>query len=310
MQPRYLVLLAAYNGMQWISEQVNTILGQQGGDVTILISVDSSIDGTESWVSALAERDPRVRFLAHNGKFGGAAINFFRLINEAAVEDFDFFCFADQDDIWLPNKLTEAKNLMTSANADGYSGNVIAFWPDGRETLILKSQPQVQFDHLFEAAGPGCTYVLSRKLFLELQSHITNRFTEMQNVALHDWFCYAFSRTHGYKWVIDDRPYMRYRQHENNQVGVNSGLKAFRKRLSQVFDGWWLNQAALIAQLNGIESSPFVKSWINLRRIDLIRLALVGDKCRRRNRDKFAFAVLCLSLAILKQKKLVKSYCR
>lgn len=303
MQPRYLVMLAAYNGMQWISEQVETILGQEAGNVTLLISVDSSTDGTEDWVTALAERDCRVRHLAHDGKFGGAAKNFFRLIHEADVDNFDYFCFADQDDIWLPNKLSEAANLMASSKADGYSGNVIAFWPDGRETLIRKSQPQVQFDHLFEAAGPGCTYVFNRRLFLDIKSHVANNFPEIQSVSLHDWYCYAFSRTHGYKWVIDERAYMRYRQHANNQVGVNNGPKAFRKRLSQVLDGWWLNQAALIAKLNGVEKSSFVQSWINLRRFDLIRLALASRKCRRRPRDKFFFTVLCILLSTLRQKK-------
>lgn len=303
MQPRFLVLLAAYNGMQWISEQVDSILGQHGVSVTLLISVDSSSDGTESWVDALSELEPRVKYLTHGGKFGGAARNFFRLVNEAPVAEFDYFSFADQDDIWLPNKLIEATRVMTSASADGYSGNVTAFWPDGRESLVVKSQPQVEFDHLFEAAGPGCTYVFSQKLFSDMQQYIAGRFTDVQNVTLHDWYCYAFSRSHGYKWVIDDQPRMRYRQHGNNQVGVNSGAKAFKTRLSQVFDGWWLNQAALISTLIGVADDPFVRSWINLRRFDLIRLALCAYKCRRRTRDKIVFTGLCLTLAIVRQKK-------
>ncbi|WP_347249194.1 glycosyltransferase [Pseudomonas fluorescens] len=303
MKPKFLVLLAAYNGMQWISEQINSILDQQGVSVTLLISVDSSSDGTEEWVSALSERNPQVVNLEHGGKFGGAAPNFFRLINEAPLAEFDYFSFADQDDIWLPNKLIEAVGVMSSTHAHGYSGNVMAFWPDGQETMIVKSQPQVQFDHLFEAAGPGCTYVFSKELFRDLQKHVANRFSDIQNVTLHDWYCYAFSRTHGYKWVIDDHSYMRYRQHGNNQVGVNSGFKAFRIRLSQIFDGWWLNQAALISRLTGVENTPFVQSWISLRRLDLIRLAFSGHKCRRRVRDKIVFTGLCIVLAILRQKK-------
>lgn len=303
MQPRFLVLLAAYNGMQWITEQVDSILAQRDVAVTLLISVDSSSDGTEAWVSALAESDSRIKYLPHGEKFGGAARNFFRLINEAELEGFDFFSFADQDDIWLPDKLFRASELIASTAVQGYSGNVTAFWPDGRETLIVKSQPQVEFDHFFEAAGPGCTYVISKELFSGLQRHIASRFVEMQSVTLHDWFCYAFSRTHGYRWVIDNRSYMRYRQHENNQVGVNNGLKAFRKRLSQVFDGWWLSQAALIARLNEVESSPFVHSWIKLRRLGLLRLALSGCRCRRRNRDKLVFTLLCLALAISRRYK-------
>lgn len=303
MQPRILVLLAAYNGMRWMAEQVDSILGQVGVSVSILISVDSSNDDTEEWVDQLCQRDSRVKSLAHGEKFGGAARNFFRLVNEAPTEDFDYFSFADQDDIWLPDKLVSATQHMNDTGADGYSGNVTAFWPDGRESTIVKSQPQVAYDHLFEAAGPGCTYVFSQRLFVELQQHINSRFVQVQGVTLHDWYCYAYSRSHGFKWVIDSRPYMRYRQHGGNQVGVNSGSKAFKKRLSQVLDGWWLNQAALIAGMVGMADEPFVRRWIGLGRLDLLRLATSAAKCRRRPRDKLVFAGLCLVLAVLRQKK-------
>ncbi|PBJ23092.1 UDP-Glc:alpha-D-GlcNAc-diphosphoundecaprenol beta-1,3-glucosyltransferase WfgD [Pseudomonas sp. ACN8] len=303
MVPRYLVMLAAYNGRQWIAEQVNSILNQEDVSVTLLISVDTSDDGTEQWVTDLAESDCRVKYLPHGGKFGGAARNFFRLVKDAPTENFDYFSFADQDDIWLPRKLIQAVHVMSKQGVDGYSGNVTAFWPDGRECVIIKSQPQVQYDHLFEAAGPGCTYVFSKILFVRLQEHIAHNFSQVQNVTLHDWYCYAFSRTHDFTWEIDSNSYMRYRQHANNQVGVNSGVKAFRARLSKVFDGWWLNQSLLISTLIGVRDTPFVRSWSNLRRLDLARLAFAGFRCRRRLRDKFVFTGLCLTLVILRQNK-------
>ena len=303
MQPRYLVLLAAYNGMEWISDQVKSILDQNHVLVTLMISVDSSSDGTEQWVTDLAKSDPRVKCLAHGKKFGGAAPNFFRLVHEAPLGDFDYFSFADQDDIWLPNKLIQAHRVMSVSGADGYSSNVTAFWPDGRESLIIKSQPQVEYDRFFEAAGPCCTYVFSRKLFIDLQRHVTENLKWLHEVSLHDWYCYAFSRTHKYKWLIDTHSYMRYRQHTNNQVGVNAGVKAFRTRFLKVLDGWWLSQAALISRLNGVEDSPFVQSWIGLGRVDLVRLALAGHKCRRRFRDKFVFTAFCITLVFLRQKK-------
>lgn len=303
IKPNYLVMLAAYNGMEWISEQVKSILGQDGVAVTLLISVDSSSDGTEQWVTALAESDSRVKYVAHGETFGGAARNFFRLINDAPLDGFDYFSFADQDDIWLPNKLSHAAKMLAERGVDGYSGNVTAFWPDGRETLIVKSQAQVEYDYLFEAAGPGCTYVFSRNLFLALHQHISNRYCEVQHVTLHDWYCYAFSRSHGYEWFIDTGSYMRYRQHANNQVGVNSGSKAFRARLAKVIDGWWLNQAALISTLVGVADTPFVQSWIKLDRTDVAKLAFAGFKCRRRLRDKVVFTVFCVTLVIMGHKK-------
>lgn len=303
MEPRIQVLLAAYNGMRWIAEQVDSILAQTGVSVSLLISVDESNDGTEAWVDALCLRDSRVKCLAHGKKFGGAARNFFRLINESPDEGIDFFSFADQDDIWHPNKLSVAARMMRTADVDGYSGNVTAFWPDGRESMVVKSQPQVEYDHLFEAAGPGCTYVFSRHLFLELQAHIRHRYSEVQGVTLHDWYCYAYTRAQGFEWIIDAQPFMRYRQHGGNQVGVNSGATAFRKRIAQVFDGWWLNQAALIVGLVGLSSEPFVRRWVGLGRFDLLRLALSASKCRRRVRDKFVFGTFCLVLAVMRRKK-------
>ncbi|WP_081832427.1 glycosyltransferase [Pseudomonas sp. Ant30-3] len=303
MQPRFLVMLAAYNGLEWISEQVASILSQEGVSITLLISVDASSDGTEQWVTNLAKSDSRVSYLTHGEKFGGAARNFFRLVKEAPIDDFEYFSFADQDDIWLSNKLIQATGVMSETRSDGYSSNVTAFWPNGNERLIIKSQPQVEYDHLFEAAGPGCTYVFSKKLFVDLQRHISTNFSCVQSVTLHDWYCYAFSRARDYKWIIDNNSYMRYRQHSNNQVGVNSGLKAFRARLSKVFEGWWLSQASLISRLVGTEGTPFVQSWIKLRGIDLARLALSGYKCRRRLRDKFVFSGLCLTLVILRRKR-------
>lgn len=80
--PKIAVLLAAYNGMQWIEEQVASILGQQAVDVTIHISVDLSDDGTEEWCEELAAANGRVILLARAGRFGGAARNFFRLIRD------------------------------------------------------------------------------------------------------------------------------------------------------------------------------------------------------------------------------------
>jgi rhamnosyltransferase len=303
VNPRFLVLLAAYNGLQWLDEQVDSILNQQDVDVTILVSVDASSDGTEEWVNRIAQQESRVRVLPHGKRFGGAAKNFFRLLSEASTEGFDYFAFADQDDIWLPQKLARSHQVLAGGAVQAYSADVLAFWPDGREHLIRKSQPQVRYDFLFEAAGPGCTYIFSVELVKALKASLIDNAARIGEVSLHDWYCYAFARANGFKWFIDDHVHMRYRQHENNQVGVNTGLKAFRKRLAQVREGWWLSQAKLIADLVGMRESAFVRSWSSLGRIALFRLALRCTACRRRLRDKIVFALFCLSLAVRGVKK-------
>lgn len=296
--PRMAVCLAVYNGRQWIAEQVETILGQKGVEVTVFVSVDASSDNSEGLVDQMAESDARLKILEHGHRFGGAAPNFFRILSDVDFSAFNYVCFADQDDVWNQDKLRHAHEKLQATGVDAYSSNVMAFWPDGRQRLIEKAQKQVQWDFLFEAAGPGCTYVMRKELAGAIQSLLKIRWADIQKIGLHDWFIYAFARANGYRWVIDDYPGMLYRQHENNQVGVNMGWKALLHRAHKIYSGWGLGQSALIADLVGLGSDPFVKRWAGGSKMGMFWLAGHAWQCRRRLRDKWLFALSCLVLAI------------
>lgn len=296
--PSVAVCLAAFNGMRWLPEQLDSILAQTGVTVTVVLSVDQSRDGTEAWLNERASNDGRVVLLPYGEKFGGAARNFFRIIQDSDFSAFDYISFADQDDIWLPDKLQRAHELLSKTGADAYSSNVTAFWPDGRKTLIEKSQVQVRWDFLFEAAGPGCTYVMRKELACAIQALLKSRWADARQVGLHDWFVYAFARAHGCQWVIDSYAGMLYRQHEKNQVGVNMGWKALLHRTHKVLSGWGLAQSALIADLVGLSDDAFVRRWSGGGRTGLLWLACQAWQCRRRLRDKVFFALSCLALCI------------
>ena len=296
--PRMAVCLAVYNGSQWIDEQMDTILGQNGVDVTIFVSVDASSDDSEGLVDQMAASSANIKTLGHGEHFGGAASNFFRILSEVDFSAFDYVCFADQDDIWNHDKLRHAYEKLQATGADAYSSNVIAFWPDLSRVLIEKSQKQVRWDFLFEAAGPGCTYVLRRELACAVQAFVRSRWQEVRQVGLHDWFVYAFARACGYRWVIDDYASMLYRQHERNQVGVNRGWQALLHRARKVFSGWGLKQSALIAELVGLGNDPFVRQWSSGSRAGMLFLAFHAWQCRRRVRDKFIFALTCIALCV------------
>ena len=297
--PKVAVLLAAYNGMQWIEEQLTSILGQSSVDVTVHISIDPSTDGTEAWCAAYAAQHPGVVVLPAAGRFGGASRNFFRLIRDVDFDGYDFIAFADQDDVWHEDKLQRATQAIQSRQVDAYSSNVTAFWPHGRTHLLDKAQPQVTWDFLFEAAGPGCTYVMSKSLAERLKTSMLANWQQLQDVSLHDWYCYAFARSHGYRWYIDPAPSMDYRQHDRNQVGANKGLSPLIARYKTIHDGWWFNQVRMIALLVGQGDDPFVKTWLRLRRRQLMKLSFGAWQCRRRKRDKVFFFCICWATALL-----------
>ncbi len=279
------VLMAAYNGMEWISEQVDSILNQEGVDVTLYISVDLSNDGTEVWVKELAETNKQVIMLPYGARFGGAAPNFFRLLRDVEFSDFDAISFSDQDDVWLENKLQHAIRVMKQKQVDVVSSDVIAFWADGRKKIIKKSYPKRKFDHFFEAAGPGCTYVFNNKSALAFQAFLHGLGEEADRVSLHDWLAYAFCCHNGFSWYIDDYPQMLYRQHMSNQVGTNSGFLAYKKRIELVWDHWYRSQVEIVSSVINNRSTNVTNTWFMLKNFSHIR---------RRFRDRIALLLMVL----------------
>ena len=296
--PKVAVLLAAYNGMSWIEEQLASIHAQSKVRVHIFISVDPSSDGTEAWCAEHARAHNNVTLLSAGGPFNGAARNFFRLIRDVDLTAFDFIAFSDQDDVWYDDKLSRATSILGTEEYEAYSSNVVAFWPNGRSLLVDKAQPQVEWDYVFEAAGPGCTYVLNRRVASAFKALLLARWEQSQYVSLHDWYCYSFARTSGYKWYIDPVPSMCYRQHSGNQIGVNSGAVSILLRLRKVFSGWWFDQIKLIEYLvgdtqdEGATRPQLESSW------SFIKLSLMASKCRRRRRDRWMLAFVFLGAGI------------
>ena len=301
MKIKSLVLLAAYNGEQFISQQLQTVLNQTNKPYKILINIDQSDDKTESIVQGFAKKNPEIQILNLNKRFGSAAANFINLIINVDLTDINYIALADQDDIWKEDKLEKAIQKLEQG-FDGYSSNVQAFWEDGQKKIIKKNQPQQKFDHLFESAGPGCTFILTKELALKLQQFLKNgRFNQLDNY--HDWLIYAFARTHGFKWYIDSYPGVDYRQHSSNVFGANVGIKAFISRTNRVLAGQGVDFAFQLMKELKVQD-PFIQSLFPISRLNFLKLALKAKCCRRRFLDQIYFFFACILLAIIFPKKL------
>jgi rhamnosyltransferase len=204
--------------------------------------------------------------LPYGNVFGSAARNFFRLISEVDLENFDFVAFSDQDDIWFPDKISSAVNKISSDKFSCYSSDVLARWSDGRVKVLKKSYPQRKWDYYFESAGPGCTYVFKKKFALVLKEFVCDNDLLLNNLGggQHDWLIYAYARKNNFVWFIDDSAGMYYRQHSGNLVGANYGYSAFLYRFKLVLNGWGFRQALFISNiLSESDEVPIVR---NLRR--------------------------------------------
>ncbi|MBQ4776528.1 glycosyltransferase [Pectobacterium versatile] len=270
-KPAVAILLAAYNGVKWIEQQILSILSQDNVCCDIYISVDLSSDNTYNFLSEVFKDNIRINLLSYGERFGGAGRNFYRLIKDVDFNKYDYIALSDQDDIWLPNKLGKAILCMQKNDCAAYSSNVLAFWDNGCQKLIRKSYTQKKYDHFFEAAGPGCTYVFKEQPFSKFKKFLTENWDYAINIKLHDWLIYAYFKENHYKWIISDDYDMLYRQHSNNQVGVNVGVHAYRKRVTQIINKSYKGEVNKIVNLLNSEKFNFNKKFLIINFFQLRR---------------------------------------
>lgn len=243
------VLLTTYNSHSFIEDQLKSIINQEMVDVTIFISDDFSKDNTLDIAKGIVPKDKLI-ILNNAAPFGKPGLNFFSIVERVYDEIFDYYCFADHDDIWNTEKLIRGIELMIKNNAKGYSSSFHSFYENKKPKKYITKHPiQRGIDHIFSSPGPGCTFILEKNSYNILhQKFIQNRDIFL-NCEYHDWAIYAFYRAMSIPWVIDDRSFIDYRQHDANDTGVNSGVKAYKKRLRLFLNRSYESQVTAIVKL-------------------------------------------------------------
>lgn len=291
-----LVLLATHNGSEWLPAQIDSLRCQQRVTVHALMHDDESTDGSRALLHQLA---PDWTLLPACPRLGSAAQNFLHLFRHAELDGYDYVALCDQDDVWYCNKLCRAVQALCNTQAQGYSSNVVAFWPDRSDQLVHKAQPLRRWDYLFEAAGPGCTYVVPVGVAQSFQTWLLQHEEATRSIRFHDWLLYAWVRSSGGDWFIDPEPSMRYRQHRQNEVGVNLGWRPAWRRALRVFSGFAFDQVRHIGRCLGDAEQQWLQRGLDDGWKGWGRLALHARQCRRSPLDQvwFAVAVVLYGLA-------------
>ena len=297
--PRVLVLLAAYNGAQWIEEQVVSVLDQRGVDVRVRVSDDQSNDRTIELLMHLAELHGNLDVRVRSSSSGSAGANFRSLLADADLSQAEFVAFCDQDDIWDPDHLARGCAALRTDGTSGYSCAVRTFG-NGRTNILAQSNRARELDFLFEGAGQGCTFVLTQALAARVQQLCIEHPQKVSALHYHDWLVYLVARTAGDRWSFDAHPSLNYRQHGANEIGARGGFAAITNRLALIRRGWFLQQvhaALALATALTPASEPLVRfvrvfsAAPSLSR----RVALAVQMSRVARRRRSDSAVLCIA---------------
>jgi len=212
---KVLVLLSSYNGERYIREQIESILNQKDVDTRILIRDDGSKDGTVDILHSIEKKYSNVNVLY--GDNVGTISSFNRLVENSDCDGYEYMAFSDQDDVWLSDKLKEASNRLAeySDRPALYCSNLCVVDSDMKEIGPMRvKEPQISLGTaVVENIAVGCTSVFNQKARQLYLKGISGR------MEMHDFWMYLCCVTQG-KVIYDNIPRIKYRQHEQNQVGA------------------------------------------------------------------------------------------
>lgn len=243
--------LALYQGAEHIAAQLDSIAAQTHADWRLVVSDDGSSDeGPEIVQNFAASRsEGQVRMV--DGPRKGSTQNFLYLLSHA--ESGEYLAFADQDDVWNPDKLARGLAALNSAERPGLYCARTTICDAELNPLTASRHFQGPFDFrnaLIQAVTAGNTLLLPPGT-VELAKRAAPPAAEAL-IEAHDWWLYQLVSGAGQGIYRDEAEVLLYRQHDDNLKGRNDTLPAMRARLGQLFAGDfgnWLhtNTDALLA---------------------------------------------------------------
>ncbi len=243
------VLMSSYNGEKFIREQIDSILSQSGVEATLYIRDDGSLAETKAILDGYA-RDYGVNvFYCDNVGVGNSFMNLLYL----APSGYDYYAFADQDDIWEEDKLAQAVQMLEQTGKTLYGSNQECVDAVGNSLGLRYAEDKYIFTEpgqiLSKNMIAGCTMVFTGAL-RDLLAQDDRRPSEaLLRNRIHDvWVAVVGAMCGGI--VYDNRSFIKYRQHGNNVVGAYEGgfIKKCKERLNKVFHKQNRNGRSILAK--------------------------------------------------------------
>ena len=235
-QLKVAILLCTYNGERYLHDQLASFQTQAHANWTSWVSDDGSNDSTLALLEAYKQKWPSGKLSIVRGPAKGFAANFLSLTCKPEIEA-DYYAYADQDDIWMADKLERAVTWLKTVPADApalYCSRTRLVDEQRNEICLstLFTKPSSFRNALMQSIAGANTMVFNhaaRLLLCEAGADVP--------IRSHDWWAYLVVTGCGGKVYYDTEPSLDYRQHTSNLVGTNATWQARLKRIRMLMQG-------------------------------------------------------------------------
>lgn len=250
--PLVAIFLCTYNGARFLAEQLDSLEAQTHKNWVVIASDDGSSDQTLEILQQYQANWPAGKLTIRNGPQKGFCRNFQYLAADESISA-DFYGFCDQDDVWFPEKLGRALDVLKGISREipTVYGARTQLIDEGGELLghspLFPLTPSFE-NALVQSIAGGNTMVFNdaAKRVIAIDPHY--------EIVSHDWWAYLVITGIGGLFIYDPIPTTLYRQHKANIIG---GKKGFFKKF---------------ARLNSLLSGNLQK-WIEGRNLALVSIS-------------------------------------
>lgn len=200
------VCLASYQGAAYIREQIRSIVDQLLPGDKIYLSDDGSCDGTVALATSLSEDV----IVVATSRVGGVVPNFERALAAAYENGAEQFVLCDQDDVWLPERLSQIRRELAKADLVLLNGLLVdaQLVPLGVTIAEAIGVRRGFWRNLCKNSYIGCCMAFRRDLLdLALPFY--------QGIQWHDWYLGLLAERYFVVSRVQD-PTMYYRRHGAN----------------------------------------------------------------------------------------------
>lgn len=230
MEEKIDVLLATYNGEEYVAEQIESILNQTYKNINLIISDDCSKDKTPEILKKYAQKDKRIE-LHLQEKNLGVVKNIEFLLEQVKS---NLYMLSDQDDVWFKEKIEKSVETLKKENADLVFGDLEVvdkdlktIYPSFGDFMLLNNKikkyiSSYKVNYLYNCVT-GCTVLSKRDMIDKILPLPTD-----SKFLIHDHWIGLMVGLNG-KLAYMPEKYIKYRQHGNNQVGTDKISHGFNR---------------------------------------------------------------------------------